>query len=95
MKQIALMLICLLGLLGCTLTPEPKERVVIQTRYKYLLLDDWIVAPVAHPTLQGAKWKSLSRLAIEYSSALTQCNSQLQAAKNAADSKLEKTSASN
>ncbi len=88
------MLICLLALLGCTLTPEPKERVVIQTRYKYLLLDDWIVAPVAHPTLQGAKWKSLSRLAIEYNSALTQCNSQLQAAKSVADSKLEKTSAS-
>ena len=88
------MLICLLGLLGCTLTPEPKERVVIQTKYKYLLLDDWIITPVAHPTLHGQKWKSLSRLAIEYNSALTQCNSQLQAAKDMVGNKPKKTSAS-
>ncbi len=81
-----LMLLCLVMLLGCTATNlEPVERVVVQTKYKPLVLDDWITQPVDTPTLAGNTWKDLSQLAIEYGYALQQCNMQLEAAKQKSD----------
>ncbi len=84
--MIALILLCLVMLSGCTNTGrEPVERLVIQTKYQPLTLDHWITNPVEPPKLNGEKWLDLSEFALDYAQALEQCNLQLDAARAASE----------
>ncbi|WP_430282542.1 Rz1-like lysis system protein LysC [Pseudoalteromonas ruthenica] len=81
MKQIVLILTCLVALFGCSTTPthQPKQKIIVQTKWKYLELDSWMVKITSHPTLNGSKWRDLSDLTVDYVQALNQCNLQVKA----------------